>query len=363
MSKKYDLVIYICRSQPFHNGHFMLVHKALALADQVLILVGSADQSRTATKDPFTFEERRQMIHGSFDDSVKYNIQVSPIRSYLYDDQRWITEVNRTVQRFVEDDMDRLEEQCSIALIGHFRDSSSKYLDWFPTWKLVEEDEVPVGLSATGIRDIYLNPESCLDVATKIEPSVPTGTRKFLLEFSGSPEYQLLKEEYKFIKKYQETWKRAPYPVIFSTTDAIVVTTGYVLLVTRKATPGKGLIALPGGFTGYAETLEDSAIRELREETGIKIPTAVLKGSMKGFKVFDNPDRSQRGRTITNAFYIELEPAVIHDKGPDGLPKVKGGDDAAHAKWYRIDQLDELRPLIFEDHFDIITYFVGSHKS
>jgi bifunctional NMN adenylyltransferase/nudix hydrolase len=66
--------------------------------------------------------------------------------------------------------------------------------------------------------------------------------------------------------------------------------------------------------------------------------------------VFDAINRSSRGRTITHAFNIIL---------PDGeLPKVKGSDDAAIAKWIPLADLDST--MIFEDHLDIIEYFVGA---
>ncbi len=140
-------------------------------------------------------------------------------------------------------------------------------------------------------------------------------------------------------------WSNAPYPPIFVTVDAIVIQSGHVLLVERKAYPGKGLQALPGGFIRGDESLPAACIRELREETQLKVPGPVLKGSIRARRVFDAPFRSQRGRTITHGFLIELAPAPQ-------LPKVKGGDDARHAFWL---PLAELAPeMLFEDHYHII---------
>ena len=93
------------------------------------------------------------------------------------------------------------------------------------------------------------------------------------------------------------------------------------------------------------------SLRELREETGIKVPEKVLRGSIRGNHVFAAPDRSQRGRTITHAIHIALE------DGEWNLPKVKGSDDAARAKWIPISRLNSEE--IFEDHYDIIQYFLG----
>lgn len=82
----------------------------------------------------------------------------------------------------------------------------------------------------------------------------------------------------------------------------------------------------------------------------IKVPEPVLKGSIKQSKVYDDPHRSERGRTITHAFYIELE------RQPEP-PKVKGCDDAARAQWVPLGELDPRK--MFEDHYFIVQDLVG----
>ena len=134
------------------------------------------------------------------------------------------------------------------------------------------------------------------------------------------------------------------------TVDAVVIQSGHVLMVERKARPGKGLLALPGGFLDRGEKLVDACLRELREETRLKVPAPVLIGSIKQQQVFDDPHRSARGRTITHAFYIELAPNKA-------LPKVKGGDDAKQAMWVPLADLDPAK--IFEDHYFIIKELTG----
>jgi bifunctional NMN adenylyltransferase/nudix hydrolase len=134
------------------------------------------------------------------------------------------------------------------------------------------------------------------------------------------------------------------------TVDAIVVQSGHVLLVKRGAMPGKGLWAMPGGFINHDERINDAVIRELREETGIKIPDKVLKGCIVEKDVFDDPNRSSRGRTITHAFLIHLSPDI-------SLPKVKGGDDAAKAKWVPISNLKQED--FFEDHYHVLQNMIG----
>jgi bifunctional NMN adenylyltransferase/nudix hydrolase len=91
-------------------------------------------------------------------------------------------------------------------------------------------------------------------------------------------------------------------------------------------------------------------LRELREETMIRVPVPVLRGNIVRSQVFDAVDRSPRGRIITHAFHIQL---------PDGeLPRVKGNDDAEKAKWIPIAEVNSED--CFEDHYEIIQYFLGA---
>src|SRR5690606_29370871 len=118
---------------------------------------------------------------------------------------------------------------------------------------------------------------------------------------------QAARDEYHFVRRYKKPWENVPHPVTFVTVDAVVECMGHVLVVKRKAQPGKGQIGLPGGFINPSERIEDACIRELKEETKIKVPPAKLYNSIARFDVFDHPQRSLRGRTITHAYYIELD--------------------------------------------------------
>lgn len=90
-----------------------------------------------------------------------------------------------------------------------------------------------------------------------------------------------------------------------------------VLLIQRGIEPYKGCWALPGGFVNIKETAEECARRELEEETG-------LKGvSVEQFHTFSDVNRDPRERVITIAHY-----ALVR------IAEVKGGDDAASAKWF-----------------------------
>lgn len=114
-----------------------------------------------------------------------------------------------------------------------------------------------------------------------------------------------------------------------------------LLLVRRKNPPFAGRWALPGGFVEMDETLEASARRELREETGVAV------SRLNQFRTFGAPGRDPRGRAISVAFL-----AVV----PRDEEAVKAGDDAAHAEWV---PLSGVRMLAF-DHEGIVKYAVNA---
>lgn len=93
-----------------------------------------------------------------------------------------------------------------------------------------------------------------------------------------------------------------------------------LLLIRRGEHPFLGQWALPGGFLRMDETVEECALREAREETGIT-PTAMLY-----LGVFSAVDRDPRGRIISNAFTCILN--------GDAVPKA--GTDAAEARWFDV---------------------------
>jgi bifunctional NMN adenylyltransferase/nudix hydrolase len=150
------------------------------------------------------------------------------------------------------------------------------------------------------------------------------------------------------ISKYKAAWATAPFPPTFVTADVVCVCSGHVLLITRG---DSGEYALPGGFIKQNERVQDAALRELKEETGIRVDKIILESSIIESRVFDFPDRSERGRTITHGFYIKLK---------DGrLPEVRGNDDAASAFWMPIAEVFRNERKFFEDHASIIQCFVN----
>jgi bifunctional NMN adenylyltransferase/nudix hydrolase len=339
MSKKYDTLVLIGRFQPLHNAHLEIIKRATALTDQLVIITGSGRQPRTY-KNPFTSAERARMIKDATG-GLSMQIYVEENVDTIYNDQAWAVRVQGIVSKY-------RTLGGKVGIIGHKKDDSSFYLDMFPQWGY-EDVELIEFLSAVNIRDLYFKREINMSF---IRGVVPESTFNFLMRFKETPEYEQIIREREFVANYKKQYASLPYPPIFSTADSVVICSGHVLMIKRRAEPGKGLWALPGGYVNANtdKSVEDAAIRELREETMIKVPAPVLRGSIRRSKVFDAIDRSPRGRIITHAFHIEL---------PDGeLPKVKGSDDAEKARWVPIAEVRSEE--CFEDHYEIIQHFLGA---
>lgn len=127
-------------------------------------------------------------------------------------------------------------------------------------------------------------------------------------------------EDNKYCYKY-------PHPAV--TTDCVIF--GFdgselqVLLIERGIEPFKGKWAFPGGFLNMDESAQEGALRELKEETGLE------NAYIEQFNTYSDPGRDPRERVITIAHY-----ALVR------IQEVKGGDDAAKAQWFPIDEVPQL---------------------
>jgi len=337
----YDLVVYIGRFQPFHNGHYLTLKQALTKSKRVLVLVGSHNVARSI-RNPWTTRERFKMIQGAFAPEDASRIVLAELDDFMYNDQKWIARIQEIVQGFTT-----IYQAEKIAMTGYDKDSSTYYLKIFPQWDILPPDNHEV-LNATDMRRVYFNIGTiCFDL-------MPPITCDFLLSWKDTELYETLRKEFRIVTDYMKRWDNAPFPPTFNTVDSVVVQAGHILLIRRGAAPGEGTWALPGGFIDVNETLLDSALRELKEETKIDCPVPVIRGSQVGEpKTFDNPHRSVCGRRITTAFLFHLAPRE------EGLYKVKGSDDAKDAKWFPIAEFHKMTDQIFEDHAHIVNYFLG----
>ena len=343
MVKEFDYLVYVGRFQPFHNGHLEVLRRALARADKVIVVLGSARRARNI-KNPFSDSEREQMIAASvkaMDESAMERVVFCPVRDY-YNNEKWVAAVRGAVNSIVS-------PKSNIGIIGHLKDDSSYYLHEFPDWHLAHEDNV-AGLSATDLRRCLFAENVLPEAWASLALAVPPNVLAFLTNFRMSPPFADLAGEFAAVEKSKAAWSAAPYPPVFVTVDAVVRCNDKVLLIRRGGYPGRGQWALPGGFVEQNERLQDAAIRELAEETGFAIRDDVLRKYIAGAAVFDDPNRSVRGRTITHAYFFDL--------GNHELPPVAAADDAAEARWFAVDSLRDMEAEIFEDHIHIMDRFL-----
>lgn len=335
---KYTHAVFIGRLQPPHVEHINQIKKGLELADKIIVALGS-HRAAPNIKNPWNTEERAQMVRACFSSEDNQRIEFVQVRDYYYNDTAWFTNLHNAVNSVIDIDHPK------ICVVGCVKDESSWYLEALPEAWSRELTQSRHGLmNATDMRDAYFQ--------GNISTDVPVEVAQLLTQWSKKELYTKLADEWRFIKDYKHMWAQAPYPVTFVTTDAVVVKNGHVLVVKRKFNPGKGLIAIPGGFVNQNESIQDSALRELKEETRILLPKETLTKHIVDSHVFDHPGRSLRGRTITHAYCIKL---------PDGgqLPQVKGDDDAERAMWIPIADLYIRENEFYEDHLHIISYFVN----
>lgn len=310
------LTVFIGRFSPFHLGHEEVLKRALLSSEVVLLLIGSADSSRTI-KNPFTYQERQQMVSNWYDRQLRVSTKVlgrlliQPLNDHPYNDQDWIAEVQSIVTA-VRNAYPQIP-QNQIYLTGAKRDASTWYLGAFGSFfkeDFVSESKIGFDFSATQLRDDFFTGGHAW------EYKCPQETISFLANWLHTKEYANLLGDYLYIKGYKDSWKVAPYPPTFLTVDACVVQSGHVLVITRGEEYGHGLLALPGGFLEQGERLIDGCVRELQEETSIEMSPAQLYGSIRTKEVFDHPERSLRGRVVTTAFLFKLRDTF-------SLPKVK----------------------------------------
>lgn len=323
------VAVVIGRWQFPHHGHLTLINKAFSIAPRVIIVIGSAYHSRDP-RNPFTWEERQEMLLAALSIEQRSRVAFVPVRDY-YDDERWESAVIDRVGQLIE-------HSTRVTLVGHKKDQTSEYLDQFSGWDKCEVTPV-IDICSTALREVYFNDadevESALAV---IKPYAPAGVRHYLRGWARLPYFKRMVEETLAVRAYKQKYS-APY---YLTADAVVRAGGKVLLVRRGGSVGHGLYALPGGHLNKNERFYQAAVRELAEETGVKLLPEQMRFAFKDAQDFDHPLRSPRGRLVTKAHYFDFK-----DREPF---ETQAGDDADQTLWVAIEDLLELEAQLFEDH-------------
>jgi bifunctional NMN adenylyltransferase/nudix hydrolase len=328
--------VLIGRFQPFHNAHLETVRFALEHVERLIIVLGSHNRARDI-RNPWSTDERVTMIDSCLSHDDNERIEFVKASDYDYNDLLWVATVQEAIHEVTNGSTD-------VKLIGHRKDATSFYLNLFPQWGDHIETGISMNVDASKVREMMFG----LDTIG-IKDMVPSNVYGMLITYMSTPEFKRLHDEYHDILADKVAWSGAPYQPTFVTTDAIVICSGHVLVVRRRGRYGKGLIALPGGYIKPSESIQNGCIRELKEETGIKIDSQTLRTHCVDSHVFDNPTRDLRGRVITHAFCFRLL---------DGeLPRVKGMDDADRAWWMPLRTVWASEEKFFCDHFHIINSF------
>lgn len=310
--------VCIGRYQPAHAGHIHLIKIAASQVERLLVLIGSANACRSI-KNPWTYAERVHMLTLKLRTAGVTNVTFAPLNDHPYADSQWISDVRSTVAhyRFVDP-----------VLFGHMKDGND-YLEWFPDWKF-RNVESTFKINATMVREEMFKTNSQEMPAT-------------------------VRDDYAYYRAEKIRFEKYPFPetLNFNCADAVVICLGHVLLIQRARAPGRGAWALPGGFKNRDETFIETAYRELKEETNLRVPEKILKKSMVRTQLFDSPTRSYGIPRNTLAVLIEIQPDA------DGsLPRANGADDAADVRWVPIDEA-LTSYVLYDDHAAIVSSMTG----
>ena len=324
----FDAVVVCARFQPPHCSHFEAIEFGLSQVGHVVVLCFGANESRSLNS-PWSTDERELLIRAGL--PAASSVDVVFLEDVRYDREAW----SRRAEKLVNDCTGAATKIGVIADRSPGRDRMPLPVKW-----TLFDRACAFGRDERALREHLLWSEEEIPWQD-LETDLPERVGAELRRFAAKERYAQLRDEAAFIKSFKASWSAAPHPPVFVTVDALVLWSEAVLLIRRRQAPGTGLWALPGGFVDQAETLADACVRELYEETGLKLDPAGITDR----HVFDAPDRSLRGRTVTHVFRLDLDAAAPP-------PDVCGRDDAEQACWVR---RDEIRAeAMFEDHYAIL---------
>lgn len=188
-----DTAIYIGRFQPFHIGHLENCIQALDQAKKLIILVGSSGIG-AIPNNPWSFENRQQMILSALPDMVHSRVEILPLYDSLYDQVAWETRVKTLV------DTHTLTTDTK-ALVVFAKDESSFYLDCFPAWQQINlpmvVDHNNECISATNIRHAFYN---AYEIPDQIVMPV---VKKIMLTNMSDDKLTMLKKAYETLTSDQ----------------------------------------------------------------------------------------------------------------------------------------------------------------
>lgn len=182
----YDFGTYIGRFQPFHRAHLETVRFGLQLVKQLFVVVGSDSEERTI-KNPWTTNERMEMIRSCLTTSELMHTTLIPVKDQPHHDDLWVETIRHAVTEMIGHNTKGI-------LVGCPRDASGFYLKLFPSWEFIQTPIVTSHtstISATRIRALMFSLDKI-----GIKNLVPSPVYDTLLRFMETPEFDKLHEEY-----------------------------------------------------------------------------------------------------------------------------------------------------------------------
>lgn len=300
------LGLFLGRFQPLKKDDIALLETARAQFDHVLVLVAGAGRP-ARVRAPLSWTA----IAGGFERScTPGNWSVLPLLDTLYDDATWVSHVRLCLEKTY---FDIGWSDASVTIIGQSDANARATLSLFPDWDSALTRERSSGL------DAFYN-AGC--------PGLPEDTRATLQAARAN-----LQDEQARLEKAGEV---LGYPVVLNTADAVITQSNHLLVVERE----DGLLSIPGSHIGPLETAREAALRVAKTKTGLDMPKGALSGRLDYSRVFDHPERSERGRVRTEAFVFTLPASGRMENIKPGkgfwLPYHACSPDA-----------------FFEDHYDI----------
>lgn len=342
MSYTPTVAAVIGRWQLPHKAHEALIQHAFTIADQVVIVIGSAFRSANP-RNPFSYEARRAMLLSILTPEQLRRVKFVGVRD-VYSDERWVKQVSQGVQA-------QVAPGARITLVGFEKDASSYYLSRFPEWSYVDAGST-MNIDATKLREHLFGGTPAGEALQLLEPYVNPRVLNFLRGWSTGPEYAARCAEHQANEAYKVKYPAGPY----RTGDAVVEAANRFLMIERDGALGKGTFAWPGGHEEPGESGPDAALRELGEETTLPFTSDELRKFIVAEHEFNAPGRSPRGRIITLACHIKLPGFTV-----ETLPKVFGRDDAKKkaANWFTREEFATVMHRCFDDHDVIGEQFMG----